>query len=58
VAVRVRFPKSHNIGKAVDKLMGNERDVVGVLDAGKTSKGLIEGEKLKLHTGTHQVSMK
>ncbi len=23
------FPKSHNIGKAVDKLQGNERDVVG-----------------------------
>ena len=23
------FPKSHNIGKAVDKLMGNEREVVG-----------------------------
>ena len=24
------FPKSHNIGKSVDKLLGNERDVVGV----------------------------
>jgi len=24
------FPKSHNIGKAVDKLEGNEREVVGV----------------------------
>jgi len=23
------FPKSHNIGKAVDKLQGNERDIVG-----------------------------
>lgn len=23
------FPKSHNIGKAVDKLLGNEREVVG-----------------------------
>ena len=23
------FPKSHNIGKAVDKLMGNEREVLG-----------------------------
>jgi len=23
------FPKAHNIGKAVDKLQGNERDVVG-----------------------------
>lgn len=25
------FPKSHNIGKAVDKLEGNEREVVGTL---------------------------
>jgi site-specific DNA-methyltransferase (adenine-specific) len=25
------FPKSHNIGKAVDKLNGNEREVVGTL---------------------------
>ena len=25
------FPKSHNIGKAVDKLQGNEREVVGVV---------------------------
>ena len=24
------FPKSHNIGKAVDKLSGNEREVVGI----------------------------
>jgi site-specific DNA-methyltransferase (adenine-specific) len=23
------FPKSHNIGKAVDKIEGNEREVVG-----------------------------
>lgn len=26
------FPKSHNIGKAVDKIQGNEREVVGVSD--------------------------
>jgi site-specific DNA-methyltransferase (adenine-specific) len=26
------FPKSHNIGKAVDKIEGNEREVVGVSD--------------------------
>ena len=26
------FPKSHNIGKAVDKLQGNKREVVGVLE--------------------------
>ena len=24
------FPKSHNIGKAVDKIEGNEREVVGI----------------------------
>jgi len=29
------FPKSHAIGKAVDKLQGNERKVVGVTPAGK-----------------------
>jgi DNA modification methylase len=27
------FPKSHNIGKAVDKLQGNEREIVGELKA-------------------------
>jgi len=29
------FPKSHNIGKAVDKLQGNEREVTWVEDKGK-----------------------
>jgi site-specific DNA-methyltransferase (adenine-specific) len=41
------FPKSHNIGKAVDKLQGNEREVVAAVDVGhdmrsgnyKTSSG-------------------
>jgi DNA modification methylase len=37
------FPKSHNIGKAVDKLQGNEREVVGVkegkIDFSKSKKG-------------------
>jgi len=28
------FPKSHNIGKAVDKLQGNEREVVATVDVG------------------------
>ena len=28
------FPKSHNIGKAVDKLHGNEREVVATVDVG------------------------
>jgi site-specific DNA-methyltransferase (adenine-specific) len=33
------FPKSHNIGKAVDKLEGNDREVVGKLE----NKGDIRG---------------
>lgn len=33
------FPKSHNIGKAIDKLNGNEREVVGKGVSGSTSKG-------------------
>ena len=33
------FPKSHNIGKAVDKLQGNERKTVGETKIGKTSMG-------------------
>jgi len=32
------FPKSHNIGKAVDKLQGNERESIGVTPAGKGIK--------------------
>ena len=35
------FPKSHNIGKAVDKIEGNEREVVGT----KISMAPPEGEK-------------
>jgi DNA modification methylase len=37
------FPKSHNIGKAVDKLQGNEREVVGETKAGKTAMGQNSG---------------
>lgn len=33
------FPKSHNIGKAVDKKLGNERDVVGKNREGRTTDG-------------------
>ena len=32
------FPKSHNIGKAVDKLQGNDREVVGVSAAQRLNK--------------------
>jgi len=34
------FPKSHNIGKAVDKLQGNEREVVGEDRSGSGSTGV------------------
>jgi len=33
------FPKSHNIGKAVDKIEGNEREVVGEKTGGAYSPG-------------------
>jgi site-specific DNA-methyltransferase (adenine-specific) len=43
------FPKSHNIGKAVDKLQGNEREVVGEKLTGmarhKTTNMMIEDTK-------------
>jgi DNA modification methylase len=39
------FPKSHNIGKAVDKLMGNEREVVGVQKYHRNTPGSNEGYK-------------
>lgn len=36
------FPKSHNIGKAIDKLQGNDREVVGeyIAPDGKVRKGV------------------
>jgi DNA modification methylase len=37
------FPKSHNIGKAVDKKLGNDREVVGETKAGKTALGQNSG---------------
>jgi site-specific DNA-methyltransferase (adenine-specific) len=39
------FPKSHNIGKAVDKLQGNEREVVGVLENEKDFRDLGKNTK-------------
>jgi DNA modification methylase len=36
------FPKSHNIGKAIDKKLGNEREVVGVNPNHRTSDALYE----------------
>lgn len=47
------FPKSHNIGKAVDKLLGNEREVVGTKLTGNARTdegwkgGTIEVEETK-----------
>jgi site-specific DNA-methyltransferase (adenine-specific) len=37
------FPKSHNIGKAIDKIEGNVRAVVGETKAGKTAMGQNSG---------------
>jgi len=37
------FPKSHNIGKAVDKIQGNKREVVGEMRAGETALGQNSG---------------
>jgi len=39
------FPKSHNIGKAVDKLQGNDREVVG-----EVKQHNIKGDKLNYTT--------
>ena len=36
------FPKSHNIGKAIDKIQGNEREVVGDNPNHRTTSGLLE----------------
>lgn len=33
------FPKSHNIGKSIDKLQGNEREVVGPGNSGRDMTG-------------------
>lgn len=38
------FPKSHNIGKAIDKLEGNEREVVGKGVSGSTAKAFSNSE--------------
>jgi site-specific DNA-methyltransferase (adenine-specific) len=50
------FPKSHNIGKAVDKLEGNHREVVGEVnspdfrDMGKKVKDVIGVDKLAFNS--------
>lgn len=37
------FPKSHNIGKAIDKIQGNEREVVGKVREGRKTKQSYSG---------------
>ena len=39
------FPKSHNIGKAVDKLQGNEREVLGTRQVPDQRSGGISSER-------------
>ena len=42
------FPKSHNVGKAIDKAVGAEREVVGVGRAGKNALGQDSGWNKKI----------
>lgn len=44
------FPKSHNIGKAVDKILGNEREVVGENPNHRESKETDKTWQNQLHT--------
>ena len=55
------FPKSHNIGKAVDKLEGNEREVVGSINQPRMNNDFGKGihnerqiKELELTKGTSE----
>jgi len=37
------FPKSHNIGKGVDKKLGNNREVVGTIERGSVKDAIAKG---------------
>lgn len=37
------FPKSHNIGKGVDKKLGNDREVVGTIERGSVEDAIAKG---------------
>jgi len=37
------FPKSHNIGKQIDKIQGNEREVVGTIHRGSVQDAIEKG---------------
>ena len=55
------FPKSHNIGKSVDKLQGNEREVVGKeKGAGTTGNNQVGNQtfvaKNQYEDGTHDIT--
>ena len=39
------FPKSHNIGKAIDKIQGNDREVVGIKENKINMNATKEGDK-------------
>jgi len=49
------FPKSHNIGKAVDKLQGNEREVIGEQSLGYKDEN---HSPLKVENGWNNNSLK
>ena len=41
------FPKSHNIGKAIDKIEGNEREILGYKGSFVSSGGQLNGENTR-----------
>jgi site-specific DNA-methyltransferase (adenine-specific) len=47
------FPKSHNIGKAVDKIMGNDREVVGEQTNIATRSDVIVGDRTDSGAGMY-----
>lgn len=49
------FPKSHNVGKAIDTLQGNKRKIVGEGKSGKTAKAFNLSDEQRL-AGTGNIS--
>ncbi len=43
------FPKSHNIGKAVDKLQGNDREKIGEISSQDITSGGLVGKEYSRH---------
>ena len=52
------FPKSHNVGKAVDKLQGNEREVVGEVRAGSKERNGFTGDMAIMPFETKTIDLK